>query len=398
MSSQLSSEHKLLLIVGSNPLPNYLSAYALRPSEITLVYTKETESAKKRLKQELKKALGETITVGDQFVEDSTCATTVARAIKPLIGTTTHLNYTGGTKVMAAHARLIFQDAGGRPEYASYLDEGGVKRTPRLRFDDGNSHPLAEYNVPLTLQTVLALHGITYKPREAKQPAPTTDDAHEILCKVLAEPSLASRLYKESSQLKAFNKPDDATAQSFHANDYGLTLSLPVFPTSEQLSLCQNSEAKKSWFKQWYKFIGGEWLEEWLGEQIRALNLAPTPEITVGVNAKRGEQNAELEVDVVVIRGHRTYFISCTTDTSKDICKSKLFEVAVRSRQLGGDLVRAALVCLANNEITAKLQADIDDVWVASNTTKVFGIDDIRTWSDCDKRPNQHSLKTWLES
>jgi hypothetical protein len=301
---------------------------------------------------------------------------------------------------MAAHARLAFSSCGGSPEHASYLDEGDVHRQARLRLDDGNSKPLSDYPaIPLTLATVLALHGITHKPRKARTPAPTTDDAREILWKVLADPPLAAALYCERERLQEIGNPKKATSEPFRADRYGLTLSLPEFPTGEQLSRLGNGKEEESWFEQWYKFIGGEWLEEWLGAQIRALDLAPAPEITVGVNAHRGEKQAQLEVDVAVVRGCRSYFVSCTTDASKHICKSKLFEVAVRSRQLGGDLARAAVVCLADDRTVSALQADVDDVWGASNTTRVFGISDVRAWSDCEsKRPNRYSLKTWLES
>ena len=394
MKDQGSVESRLILLVGSNPLPNYLSACALRPGAITLVYTKETEQPKDRLKRVLGRALGATTIIDEAYVEDATRATTVSAAIRPLMSQATHLNYTGGTKVMAAHARLAFRDAGGAPDHASYLDEGGPKHEPRLRFDDGNAAPLPA-DIPLTLETVLALHGITYTPRSVKPPAPTVEDAREILYKVLANPKLAETLYTKSNQIKCFKKPDKALAEPFRADEHGLRLSLPVFPIEAQLVHLGNRKEKESWFEQWYKFIGGEWLEVWLGAQIDGLSLAPKPEITVGVNAKRVRP---LEVDVAAMRGHRAYFISCTTDSTMHICKSKLFEVAVRSRQLGGDLARAALVCLANRETVAALQADIDDVWGASNTTRVFGLDDIRRWADCTTRPNQHTLKTWLES
>lgn len=296
---------------------------------------------------------------------------------------------------MAAHTLRAFLSCDGKPEHASYLDEGGPRRPPRLRFDDGNSTPLSDF--PLTLATVLALHGITHKPREAKPPAPTIDDAREILCKVLADVPLANALSCEHKRLEELRKPDKATSAPFRDDRYRLTLSLPEFPTDQQLNSLANSKEKESWFKQWYKFIGGGWLEEWVGEQIRTFALDQSPEITVGVNAFRGEKKAQLEVDVAVIRGHRSYFVSCTTDTSKPICKSKLFEVAVRSRQLGGDLARAALVCLADDNTVGTLQQDIEDLWGASNTPQVFGLSDIRTWSNCGKSSNLHSLKTWLE-
>lgn len=408
MNGQMHTAGKLVLLVGSNPLPNYLAACALRPQCIALVHTKETTGAKDRLKRELAQALGGNVAIEDHFVEDATCATTVRRLFDSLLPNREgrgcpsglSLNYTGSTKVMAAHARLAFSDAGGKAEQASYLDEGASERQARLRFDRGPSRALSEYGtIPLSLETVLALHGITHKPREARTPAPTIADARQILCKVLADVPLAAALYCECERLQEFGNPSKAVLEPFRADRYGLTLSLPDFPTNEQLGQLGNRKEKESWFEQWYKFIGGEWLEEWLGVQIRALELALAPEITVGVNAYRGEKREQLEVDIAVVRGHRSYFVSCTTDTGKPLCKSKLFEVAVRSRQLGGDLARAALVCLADDRTVSALQADVDDVWGASNTTRVFGLSDVRAWSDCDgKQPNRHSLNAWLES
>ncbi len=403
------SDSILLLLVGSNPLPNYLAACALRPSWLALVHTKETEKAKDRLKNVLRNALGAGTQYvdPDTFVSDATCATTVQRAIGELLQRSESrnadavlLNYTGGTKVMAVHARMAFKEAGHGPERASYIDEGGHGRQPQLRFDDGRSNALSEYpDVPLDLSKLLGLHGLTHSPRSAKAPAPTIADAAELLCKVLQDVPLAAALYCERERLEEWSNPTKAIDSPFRADIYGLTLSLPQFPTSEHLNSLTNRKERESWYEQWYRFIGGEWLEKWFGEQIRRLEMQPTPEIKVGFDAFRGAQRAQLEIDVAVVRGHRSYFISCTTDTTKAICKSKLFEVAVRSRHLGGDLARAALVCLADNKTAAALRTEIDDVWEASNTPCVFGLSDITAWSDCGgKQPNRHSLKTWLES
>lgn len=207
---------RLVLLVGSNPLPNYLSACALRPDQVTLVYSTETQDAMRRLKQ----ALYDTQpswTLNETKVDDAACATGVARTIgEALEGVSVNdawLNYTGGTKVMAAHARMAFKEKGGSPDYASYLDEGGPKKAPCLRFDNGCTTDLE--SVPLTLKTILGLHGITYKPRSLKTPAPTTQDAKAILDAVLAKVELASQLYKESKRLAALKKPADATKEPF---------------------------------------------------------------------------------------------------------------------------------------------------------------------------------------
>lgn len=388
----------LVLLVGSNPLPNYLVACALQPRAIALVYTRETEVAKDRLKRELSRTLGDQVSFiePDPFIEDATCATTIGRTLDSVFrssaGGAVWLNYTGGTKVMAAHARMAFEKSGGDSTRSSYLDEGHKAVAPRLRYDDGRSTSLAEFDgLALNLQTVLGLHGIKHKPRTVLDGAPTPQDAQAILCGVLRAPDLAEKLYKERQRLENLKRPSAAIQTPFEPSHYGLTLSIQKLPHPEKLD--------RKLFESWYKFIGGEWLEEWVGVRLHALALKPSLEIVVGVNAFRGEVRAEFEVDVAALRGQRSYFISCTTDATKHICKAKLFEIAVRSRQLGGDLARAALICLADEGIVAALQRDIDDLWGATNTTKVFGLSDLRMWSDCDDHePNQHTLRAWMES
>jgi len=90
------------MLVGSNPLPKSL----VGPTEIALVYTRETEVAKDRLKRAQTSALPTVQVVPpDPFVADDTCATTVRRAIDGLLVRDdpdgVWLNFTGGTKVMA---------------------------------------------------------------------------------------------------------------------------------------------------------------------------------------------------------------------------------------------------------------------------------------------------------
>ena len=292
---------------------------------------------------------------------------------------------------MAAHARMAFAEIGGELARSTYLDEGGKDVAPRLRYDDGRSKSLADLGGPaLDLQTVLALHGIQHKPRTVRDGSPTQDDARAILGAVLRDPGLATKLYEERQRLYGLKKPSEAASRPFSASEYGLALSIQALPESAQMN--------RKLYESWYKFLGGEWLEEWTGAKLHGLGQTPPSEIVVGVNAFRGEAHANLEVDVAAVRGHRSYFISCTTDTTKPVCKSKLFEVAVRSRQLGGDLARAALVCLADDKTVVALQQDIDDLWGATNTTRVFGLSDLRAWSDCDDRPNTHALQAWMES
>ena len=390
----------LLLLVGSNPLPNYLVACALKPERLVLVYTSATKWAYDRLVEALDQCagLGE-VEIEPAFVSEPNSAVTMKRALRPWLDDAKKpsqgfpqiwLNYTGGTKVMAAQARLIFERAGGESRHASYLDEGGAEQEPTLRFDDGSSQPLSNYpRLTLNLQAILMLHGIHARPRSSKPPAPSEQDALAILEGVLHRPELAAELHKERRRF------EDAIAAKlpwkdlppFVGEKHGLELSLSAFP---------NTSLSRAAFEQWYSFIGGEWLEAWTGSQLRAL--VPEADITVGINAFRGEAKAQFEVDAALVRGHRSYFISCTTAQEKHLCKTKAFEIAVRARHLGGDLARSALVCLAGDKHTRALQHDIHELWGASNSTRVFGFSDVCRWSNIDGPPNLSDLQHWLAS
>lgn len=378
------SEQKsvLILLIGSNPLPNYLSAYMLRPEKVVLVYSSQTKDVKERLEEVLNERDDVHFELTSERVADASSARDVAEIIENIFnsnrGCRVCLNYTGGTKVMAAHARMAFGDQGGEDADASYLDEGRGEN-PRLRFDDGTSRLLDTELAPLDMETLLALHGITFKPRTSYACAPTSDDALHILDYVLEDVTRAKYLYDEYD-LEKHKKPIIADKPPFEWPKE-LVLSVRCPPTRESMS--------KDPFNKWSKFICGEWLEEWLADQIRSLSPQGMTTIVAGLNATR--EKRPFELDVALLLGHRSYFISCTTDT-KDLCKSKLFEIAIRSRQLGGDMARGALVCLADKGKVDALKQDIDDMWGASNTICVFGIEDVRAW----RKGNFDELTEWL--
>jgi hypothetical protein len=318
----------LVLLVGSNPLPNYLATLVLHPTSVQLLYTKQTEDIKDKLRSALERRLPNLKVSGTYVENDGTDAQSVRDACRSLPGNA-HLHYTGGTKIMAANARLAFLDRDGKDDQASYLDE----RNGVLRYDNGDQTELLHQNLKLKLDDILSLHGIIKQPESKSKPR-----VEEAI----------------------------ATAES----------------VLKEGKACSSS---------------GDWLEVWTGEKVKCI-LNKQPEI--GLNCKR-ENGREFEIDVVIIHGHRLYVISCTTKTNLSGCKPKLFEVAMRARQLGGDLARSALVCLlcGSDPKGAKidqLRHDVADVWGAINTPQVFGQDDLKEWAGIAGKPNTNSLKKWL--
>jgi len=378
----------LLLLVGSNPLPNYITALILKPRSIRLFYSPETEKVKKHLWEALTTGLS-SAHLDETCIEDVTSAAKVRQAFGS-IPSDAHLHYTGGTKIMAAHARMAFRESGGKDEQASYLDE----RKGVLRFDDGYEKDLSRQQFTLTLNDVLALHAIKRISEDHLQPdGPAGEDAGIIAGAVLNDPSLAKRLY-------GIHRDEKNKRRSFEKAKADAVILDELVPGDLSVRRIPEAHWKRQTYENWLDFLGGGWLETWCSALVR--QIVDGDEIAVGIECKLANWR-QCEIDVALVRGHRLYVISCTTDTKTGLCKSKLFEVAMRARQLGGDLARSALVCLlhgsdAKGAFVDQLRNDVADVWDAPNTPQVFGLDELKEWAGIGGRPNMDSLRRWLDS
>ena len=185
------SAEKLILLVGSNPLPNYLAAQLLKPKSLSFIYSPETEQVKNYLKKVLEYMVSD---IEEKGIADATDPKCVRGRVQECLGegSRVHLHYSGGTKVMATHARMQFREAGYDDRHASYLDE----RRGVLRFDDGYEISLADHNLRLTMDDIVGLHGIERKDRgDSVEQAPTAEDAEKIAKNVFACTELARKLY-----------------------------------------------------------------------------------------------------------------------------------------------------------------------------------------------------------
>ncbi|MGH8899546.1 MAG: hypothetical protein ACRDZ4_21600 [Egibacteraceae bacterium] len=366
--------------MGSNPLPNYLAACALRPERVLLVYSEETKRPKERLEATLRERLGVEVPVGR---DGSRCVPNAAEAsavekISRELPADARLNYTGGTKIMATHARVAFKEAGGTPDRASYVD--GARGI--VRFDDG--YPLALPDDCLDLDVVRQLHGL--EPLSEWEPAeggPSERDAVAVadaaLDPELKAPELPEQLYRWTRDDKGEERrPKDLRDDPIHPGAFGLDLPDPIPGdgwTNKQI-------------ERWRDFLGGVWLDVWARQQVQAA--LPAARVHAGVHVLR-HNGRDFEVDVVAIGGHQVRVVSCTTDRTLGLCKGKGFEVQARARQLGGDLASAALVCFLSDERVGKVARDLESVWDEPNRPAVFGLSHLREWHAGDR----HSLTRW---
>ncbi|MGI6618434.1 MAG: hypothetical protein ACOX3Z_01465 [Bacillota bacterium] len=378
----------LIMLVGGNPLPNYIAAVTLTPKRVVMLYTCETKRVRERLENLLKEKLYSVIIDAVYVSKDSArdIREKVARNVTP----GAYLNYTGGTKNMAAQARLAFREeyesmGGGDDRFAFYVEES----RELILYDNGYQTKFGEKAV-LSLKEIAKLHEVNIKEyKQLVKGGPTQDDVRAIMGAELDKPGFLKRELKEFWNLLNHK---DVSCHPLRPETLGISLSVDQIPGPDWPS-------KR--LEVWKEFLNDKWLELWMVHILEQI-VGDSPYWSV--YCEIGDEKRPFEVDIVLVRGCRLHAISCTTSPAIKDCKLKLFEVGQRARQLGGDLARAALVTIvgaygeeAGQSKVDQLQQDVASVWDAPNKPKVFGLADLREWFGYQQPPRLDSLKDWLD-
>jgi hypothetical protein len=387
----------LFLLIGENPLPNYVAAKLLLNQGGTphLVHTTHTEKQAKRLQTILKTepiGLKETQLVSLNEYESD--AFEIRKAISSRLNINNGkigLNYTGGTKAMAVHAyRAVFSKELPQTVF-SYLDP----RRLEMCIDRENSDRIRIKVKPEMLEVKLAklfqIHGLELDGNPTKK-AQLPELAAGIAT-VFKDENQAKRwfdwyynVFCQEARKKKNSNYGDWKSKSELA---GLSISLETAPPAvitylkrenlvtpdEKISL-QVVQQKGIFpeIKHFCKYLDGLWLEHYVLQQVK--NIADLHSIKdYGLNFEvpiKGTRNG-FEFDVAFTRGYQLFAISVSTTSKRDLCKVKLFEAYLRARQMGGDEARVALICCTDEPDTLKAEvAVLDDKKIA-----VFGRDDL---------------------
>jgi hypothetical protein len=400
--NELRSDH-LFLLVGSNPLPDWVAARLLlrEQGKLYLVHSDETLPAARQLAKYLMGEPYNYVQPDYVHVNNPYEAGSVYNAIKNKLGQIQRgvvgLNYTGGTKVMSAHSHRALDrelPQGLPPAVFSYLEAA----TCTMRFD----HLQVGFLVGLDAATKLSLiqlfklhdEGFTLPPPTKKVKAIA---AAELLIQAhghfngqrawrdFCEANLkyprgrpVSRMGKRPGDIKA-----DADAQT-------VPLSLSGGLTRIADELLKNCPAGSNtlgavvtggqWgFKDAEELAGwldGGWLEHYVTHLI-AENKTEYKVDDYGRNVvtrlpRLSLSNPyEFEIDVAAMRGYQLHVFSCYSGSDKKLSKQKLFEAFTRAQQLGGDQSRAAVVCCYDDPLAVEREVAQD--WDLKNRVKVFG-------------------------
>lgn len=384
----------LILLVGTNPLPNYVAArLLLQPNgEIHLVCSSDTESIAGRLEKQFAR---DGLRCKRRPVVDESKPRDIYDAIRPIVAAmqgSVGLHYTGGTKAMSLHAYRAVKNARANA-VCSYLDAHDLKMVIDDGMGDGRDAEIpVRYAVTPKIQEVIELHEITLaKPPKQKPILPEVAKA----IKAVMDRDNEWREWTQTNLRRAKNK----FISEGQLKKLDIPSSNPVF--ADICSAFENLGATNTTLEAWARASGvfeprkemedfAKWLEgEWLESFVLDCLLQIAKECHLHDCAMDFKSSDKFQFDVAAMRGYQLFAISCTTSKDKDLCKSKLFEAYVRAKQMGGDEARVALV--SYHEDPQTLLTNFLNEWKYSKASvRVFGKNDLTDL------PN--NLRDWIES
>ena len=362
----------LFLLVGTNPLPNYVSARLLAADGATIYLLHSTGTLKvaERLQRLLSRTRPDVTTVpreideadGDKIV---TKINEILQGIG-LAGKRVGLNYSGGTKSMSVHAYYTLRKAFPSGCF-SYLDA----RSLSMVVDFGDQ-PVQwvriGQNLPIDFRDLLSLHGYRIKsgPRvEALQPD---------LCHSIAQVHSTSDGFKQWRDWVS-------------TLDQAPTLPSPVrFPSLQPFldacaRVCSGAVTEVEIarilgfkeFKSCSNFFDGGWLEHHvlsamidIKDKVNILSYGSN----FFIEPTGQKDMPSLELDIAAMRGYQLFAISCIAteeaekkedSTKPGRAKEHLFEAFVRARQLGGDEASIGLISCVKD--AKRLEREIRRDW-----------------------------------
>lgn len=401
-------EH-LFLLVGENPLPNYVAARTLlqEGGTVYLVFTNQTKSQKGCLRG-IDGLNGLNIKCQDVDLADYESNAyyirdRIQKRIESINSESVGLNYTGGTKAMAVHAYRAMKELKPNAVF-SYLDPRRLK----MCIDQENNQPIfCDVSLELSLKELFKLHHNNYwldnKPPTSQ---PCLPEVAAKFAEFYADKNLADKWRdwcnkKLRNQTKKQTEKDNKWKEEKDLSSVSISLeSLPqeiinILPSeldasAEKLSLNITKNKGFDSFTQVCEWLDGTWLESYVLQQIKEIqDKFDIKESMMSFHIRDSQKTGRerFEFDVAFIKGYQLFAISCTTTNSKSLCKQKLFEAHLRARQLGGDEARVALVCYSDKPGWIK-----DEMRFAMGDKKieVFGKDDLANLAD--------GIADWVES
>lgn len=415
MSSLADYQTKhLFLLIGNNPLPNYVAIKLLAGENTTahLVHSAETLVFAQRLENKLK----DECKFAEKICVKPSSANEIKKKIEARLGNingSIGLNYTGGTKAMAVH---VYRTIAGKASDAkfSYLDPRNlammVDAPEAVESDtcfslgkpDGDDKEKEYFRkTKISLEDLLYLHQLELfqhtrnKPRIRLEPrglkiaeaiqseAIEKDDWREFQKKL-------RKVYENVKEGTGYQPYSNRNEEQMNAGLRSKKINFPGdlpdlanafeenFPSRNVIQagemVLANLPHDLSAI-EFVNFLRGTWLEDFVlsrVKQVRDECFLKYCGASVETALRNDKRKRFFELDVVAMRGYRLFAISCSQESAVFKAKHKLFEAVHRAKQLGGDEARIALVCLAQSREVDNIKAQLEEDHI-----EVFGREDL---------------------
>ncbi|MGC8938495.1 MAG: hypothetical protein ACP5KH_05885 [Thermodesulfovibrio sp.] len=401
----------LILLTGTNPLPNFVVAeYFLAQNKnlknIFLIYSEETNNQRgtknycDTLKELLNSHHQNNLTFEFIHLSNISDASQIRRDLDarllPLLNSpfSVHLNYTGGTKVMGTHIYRWLEEKARENNIKasfSYLDA----RTFQI-VDDINGRITGDLRneIGLSIQELISLHEFERKNKPSEDMELFKNAVNKFKELIEADKLkdwfnkyqrdlFTSKNPKEKDKLveKIRNLKDDL--KNFRAEGSFLEI---IRSMPEDYILFNNDgsfrEPKSNdCLKQAVKFLDGKWLELYVFDVLKNNLTGQNIEIDRNWEIKKKQWSSphqKFELDKILLKGYQLIGISCTTASQRHICKSKGFEIFLRTRQIGGKEARAVLITRLNKSQRNELQEELEIDTEGKENILVLGEDDLK--------------------
>lgn len=316
--SEYITDH-LLLLVGTNPLPNWVAAQLLieEGGTVHLIHSTDTAPIADRLRGHLQ-ADCSLLQVNPTDADD--IERQLQERLRQLDGKI-GLNYTGGTKMMAVHAYRAVEQAlqGGSPKPVfSYLDADLFE----MRIDP-NWHESVLLAVAPNLKVLTELHGShfqkglpKYQDRivlrdTAAKLANSDPAAWRGWCnRVLRKEAHDGRGWKKKRELVSLSLPwPDALTLSDAVvtlkRELGLPNDAPSLPLDPEGLRWPFGKQKPKYLCQW---LDGEWLEQYVLAQIgQVADQADIHDAAMNLKTDKSRSDFDFEFDVAAMRGYQFF-------------------------------------------------------------------------------------------
>ena len=420
----------LVLLVGTNPLPNaviadYFIGLNKKLEKIWLIHSgsrgtkKYAETIEEFIETRINSSNIEvnTTIIIDNIAKKKSIEDAFKSLFKKISNKIVHLNYTGGTKAMVVHSyRSVEQNQ--INEYSfSYLDSKEFK----LYYENCDLEETDDLRneVNITFEEMYKLHEFKSNDgdiifEEANNKFEELLENDEIdnfyyegnggYTRKLFENTKGS-LSKKIKDINPKKDEDPLNFKKFEANE--------IFNSINKLMVIDNSEATKDYrlfidkqfnesisnskkhnhFLKAVEYLDGKWLEQVVLARLSNLLDKDKYKSSISSNLKHDSwDDLDFEIDLVTIRGYQLIATSCTTSSDKSLCKSKGFEVIYRAKQIGGDEAKMILITMLEKDKQVKdLEKTLKYNTGGKDKIIVLGKDDLK------KDKFNEKIKNFLE-